>query len=87
MSTGPAEFGVMAVIAMGPNGPKGCVDVNECESGLSKCVGGQECVNKIGSYSCTNNVDPFNKCGEGQHECHPLAVCTPNVNNKKGRRY
>ena len=72
------------IIAYGPNGPKGCVDINECQAGIAQCVGGQECVNGVGSYTCTNVYDPYGKCAAGAHECHPLAVCTPNVNTKKG---
>lgn len=83
---GNAQHGrnAASIIAYGPNGPKGCIDINECQAGIAQCVAGQECVNKVGTYSCTNAYDPYGKCAEGSHECHPLAVCTPNSNNNKG---
>ena len=73
-----------SLIAYGPNGPKGCVDVDECASGFAQCIAGQVCVNTIGGFECRNEYDPMNHCAEGNHECHPLAVCTPNSNVKRG---
>ena len=80
----PIDHSHGSLIAYGPNGPKGCVDVDECKAGIAQCVAGQVCVNSIGGFKCTNEYDPWGKCAEGAHECHPLAVCSPNANKKIG---
>ncbi|CAG5082670.1 Oidioi.mRNA.OKI2018_I69.PAR.g10179.t1.cds [Oikopleura dioica] len=64
-------------LAYGPNGPKGCVDIDECKAGTHQCVDGQTCVNQIGKYECSVGYDPLRVCAAGAHNCHPLAACIP----------
>ncbi|CBY38665.1 unnamed protein product, partial [Oikopleura dioica] len=63
-------------IAYGPNGPKGCVDIDECKTGAHSCVG-QTCVNQPGGFFCSSDPDPYSYCDAGNHECHHDAVCVP----------
>ena len=65
------------IVAMGPNGPRGCIDNDECESHAHDCHPDETCQNTVGSYTCSLEYDPFNVCAEGVHDCHELAACTP----------
>ena len=62
-----------------------CVDINECEEGLSGCSEFASCTNTEGSFDCVCNSGYFgagqscvdiNECNLETDDCHELAVCT-----------
>ncbi|XP_065333717.1 fibrillin-2 [Cloeon dipterum] len=65
---------------MNPQGTQ-CVDVDECTRGTHSCSRGQQCFNRIGSYSC--------QCPQGYlvnqvtKECIDIDECTSFGNNRQ----
>ncbi|XP_071519923.1 uncharacterized protein [Panulirus ornatus] len=45
---------------------RSCEDVNECSTGVHGCIGEQECLNQIGSYSCINADGFLSSAGSSQ---------------------
>ena len=74
-------------ISFGPNGPKGCEDIDECKSSVYPCADGEACINHSGGYRClpvNDNTDVLGVCTFGLHNCDALATCVPNLASKKG---
>ncbi|XP_072305026.1 fibulin-2-like [Eucyclogobius newberryi] len=75
-----------------PDGSR-CIDVDECQSGLSRCGEGQLCHNMAGSYRCECQTgyqyDTFRRMCVDINECwrYPGRLCAQTCENTPGSYY
>ncbi|KAH3791376.1 hypothetical protein DPMN_144860, partial [Dreissena polymorpha] len=52
-----------------------CIDINECSTLVDPCPGGQQCVNSIGSYTCSMKCRQGMRLSDDRLRCEDIDEC------------